>query len=254
MARQVFFDPFGSYVSGFDRGAGRQLQTEGATRQARAQDYDFNTLAPYRLAAMQREDQLGKTILPFQEQLAPFSLLNAQGNFYDAQLKRAGDFAQATNVVAPAANLMDRYFGVTPATTSVGGGDPVTTFFMNNPNGGDPIPVSQQPNTRQGLLDFFNWDRLLKSRQLEDLQNYRQGLVTSANQRAAAAQTSAQARLDAILAKHYQNAGGVTGSSLSGFGSPIDFTNPSLFDPQNTLDQSIPDQNTDLNQFNLGSP
>jgi hypothetical protein len=247
MARQVFFDPFGQYTEGFDRGAGRQIQTEGAARQARAQDYDFNTMAPYRLAAVQREDQLGKTTLPYQEALAPYALDTARANRYDTLSKQAGDFAQMFNTPAPLQQLAYQYFGITPANTSVGPhGEQNTQLFMNDPSG-NPVAVSQQPNIGQHVLDYLNWARNLQSRQLLNQQQYQQGVLQNTSNRNDAYQTTAQARMYGALGHYYQGAGGINAGSLFGGNMPNDLMSSGYYqNPQ----QQAPQQG--LDEYNLG--
>lgn len=242
MARQVFFNPFGSYTEGFDQGAGRQIQAEGAKRQARSQDFDFNNFVPLRLAEAQRQDQLGRTLLPYQEGLAPYALLNAQGNFYDAQARRAADLARATTNVDPLEQLYSKYFNFTPATSSAPGSAPVTTLFTPDENG-NLQPTATVPNLRQHILDYADWTRLLQARQLGDLENYRAAGLQNTADRNNAYQLQAQARWQEAMRKFYGANGGVTANSLFGTDAP-DLTDPSFY-----TDPSA----AGLSDFNLGT-
>lgn len=228
MARQVFFDPFGSYTEGFDRGAQRQTQTEGAVRTARAQDYDFNELAPYRLAAMQREDQLGRATLPYQMQLAPFALDTARANRYDTLLRQAKDYATLFNTPAPLEHLANQYFNITPAQSQVGNGPPVTELFMTGRDG-NPVPVSQVPNLGQHILDTLNWGRLLQAQQLQNQQAYRTGMLQNRADYNNAYRIGAQGRMYGALGRYGMQP--ITGNSLFGSSLPTDMSND-----QNNLD------------------
>jgi hypothetical protein len=250
MARNVYFDPFGSYAEGFDRGAGRQIQTEGAARTTRAQDYDFNTLAPYRLNAVQREDELGKTTLPYQQALAPFALDTARTNRFDAQVRQGKDFATLFNTPAPLEQLYYQHYGITPTSTSVNGGPPSTELFMNGQNG-QPVSIGQQPNMGQSILDYLNWQRDIQSRQLQNTQQYQQGVLQNTANRNDAYQTSAEARMFGARARYYQNAGGINGGSLFGSNMPADLMQSGYFADPNAQPQQ-PQQNPQLQDYNLG--
>lgn len=252
MARQVMFDPFGSYTQGFDQGVGRQIQQEGAVRQARAQDYDMNVMAPYRLAAVQREDQLGRTTLPYQQALAPYALDTARANRYDTLSRQAGNFAQMFNTPAPLEHLAYQYFGVQPTSVSTGNGPPTTTLFMNGANG-NPIPVSEQPNLSQHVLDYLNWSRDLQSRQLQNQQMYQSGMLQNAATRNDAYATGQDARMYGAMGRYYQNAGGINGGSLFGSGMPNDLSDPSYYaPPQGAQPQQQQPAADELGNYNLG--
>jgi hypothetical protein len=64
--RDVYFDPFGSYTQGYDKGTQRQMDLEANTRAARDSDYKYNVLNPYELKSIQRTDKLGEYALPAQ--------------------------------------------------------------------------------------------------------------------------------------------------------------------------------------------
>lgn len=245
MARQVFFDPFGSYTEGFDRGAARQTQTEGAVRNARAQDFDFNNLAPFRLAAAQREDQLGKATLPYQIQLAPYALDTARANRYDTLMRQAKDFAPLFNTTAPLEQLAYQYFGITPGTVDTGDGNPNTQLFMQGRDG-NPVPVSQVPNLGQHILDTLNWNRELQSRQLQNQQMYQRELLQNRADYNQFYGLGAQGRLYSGLGRLYGANGTqpVTGGSL--------FGGSALPDPFSVQQGAQGTQNQDLGEYNLG--
>jgi hypothetical protein len=245
------FDPFGSYTQGFDQGAGRQIQQEGAMRQDRAMD-NTNALAPYQLAAAQREDTLGKTTLPYQQALAPFALDTARANRYDTQVRQAGNFAQTFNAPAPLEHIMQQYFGVTPANVSTGNGPPTTTLFMNDANG-NPVPISSTPNLGQHVLDYLNWQRAIQARQLENQQQYQSGIIQNTAARNEAYGVGQQARMLGAYGRYYQGAGGINGNSLFGGNMPMDLTNPGYY-TQPQQPQGYPPQVGVDPAYNLGTP
>lgn len=253
MARQVMFDPFGSYTQGFDQGAGRQIQTEGATRQARAQDYDFNTLAPYRLNAVKREDELGNASLPVQKELLGFTIPNAQANLYDKIRPQALNFAQTYNTPAPLQSLDYSRFGITPTTTSVGGHQQ-QTLYMQGPTG-EMIPVSTQQDFGQTALDNIDWQRRLQAQQLFNTQQYQSGMLQNTAARNDAYQVTAQARMMGALGRYYQGAGGLSGTSLFGSGMPTDLMGAGYYQGPEQMPQQMPQQmpvNPELQDFNIG--
>lgn len=89
MARQVYYDPFGSRLAGYRAGVQDETNLQEQTRRARVADYDFNNFAPLRLNQARRQDQLETTALPYQqrayglqERAAAAGLFNVeQGNF-----------------------------------------------------------------------------------------------------------------------------------------------------------------------------
>ena len=114
MARQVFFDPFGSETQGFNLGANTQMQAESGMRQARAQDYDYNNFAPLRLAAAQRQDQLGQAALPFQKAQLPLQQRMYQTQVFGAEKPYYEDFFRSTHIGTPLQQAYENFLGLTP--------------------------------------------------------------------------------------------------------------------------------------------
>lgn len=222
MARQVMFDPFGSYTQGFDSGAGRQIQTEGAVRQARAQDYDFNTLAPFRLNAIKREDELGAATLPVQKQLLQFTIPNAQANLYDKIYPQAVNAAQIFNTPAPLENLVYDRFGLHKATVGTPGSQEQTLFQVDS--NGNYVPVSRQPDFGATALNNLNYARNYQIANMGDLQQYRLAGLTNQAGMVDARQTAAQAAMARAMQMHYPN--GVTGGAMVGSGMATGMSMP----------------------------
>src|SRR6478609_8728636 len=78
MARQVYFDPFGSYTRGYDSGSQQEQQLQQNVRLARDSDYKYNVLNPLEFNKLQREDTLGRNALPYQIKMLPLGYDNAQ--------------------------------------------------------------------------------------------------------------------------------------------------------------------------------
>lgn len=49
MAREVYFDPYGSYTRAYDQGTARENETQRNVREARQQDFNFYGMAPLQL-------------------------------------------------------------------------------------------------------------------------------------------------------------------------------------------------------------
>ena len=132
MARQVFFDPFGRATEGYNLGMGQEMNLQRGVREARAQDYDFNVMNPYRLAATQRQDILGANSLPYQLQMAPIGLDEAKTALATHQLPLAENFFRQTGIMSPWAGTYANAFGLTPASRDEQGN---ISYTMRGPNG-----------------------------------------------------------------------------------------------------------------------
>jgi hypothetical protein len=54
--RQVYSDPFGSYIGGFDKGLTRQMEVEQQIRANRNNDFNFNNMVPLEFQHAQRQN------------------------------------------------------------------------------------------------------------------------------------------------------------------------------------------------------
>lgn len=215
MARQVFFDPFGSYTRGFDAGAQRQTGLEDSVRRARAQDYDFNVLQPYRTAALQRGDQLDTAAQPYKINMLPIGYQNAVDNLYGNEFNQGMQLAKIFNLTQPLMNTVGRHFGINFATAGNGDGS-ATTAYMHGPDG-RLYPVAQQPNYGQQILNNINWERLFQARQADNMNNYRNSALGVSADRYDAYRLGQQAQL---LRAMNAGSGGFspTGIGVTGFG------------------------------------
>lgn len=227
MARQVYFDPFGSYTHGFDMGAQRQMGIEDSVRRARAQDYDYNVLQPYRTAAVQRQDQLDTRAQPYKINMLPIGYQNALDNMYMNQYGLAQRGAQTFGIPQPLTDWGSKVFGLQFATTS----DPATgmnTTILARGADGQLYPVARQHNYGQQVLDQgANFDRNLKLEQLRNQQMYYGGMTDYRQQEAMARQIAAQA---AMLRAQGIGAGTYTpnGAELAGFKNGYPGYDPTL--------------------------
>lgn len=86
MARDVYFDPFGSFAGGYERGAQLEQQQQTQLRAARDSDYKFNTLNPLELQGLQRENYYGQRKLPYDVAALPIAYSNAVVDNQNKQL------------------------------------------------------------------------------------------------------------------------------------------------------------------------
>lgn len=108
--RQVYFDPFGNYVQGFDQGAARQQSIESGVRTARAQDFDYNMLAPYRLNEARRADMLGEAALPYQTRALGTNEQRANNALFNENYGINQTLGRDFGVVQPLIQqMLDRY-------------------------------------------------------------------------------------------------------------------------------------------------
>lgn len=156
MARQVFFDPFGRATEGYNLGMQQEQQLQHNVRDARAQDYDFNVMNPYRLASTQRADILGASALPYQLQMQPLGLDEAKTALATHQLPLAEQWYRATGMAAPYAGVFGNAFGLNPASRDAQGN---INYTMRGPDGTQQNVGSFNP---QGTLDFLNLPQQLE--------------------------------------------------------------------------------------------
>ena len=114
MARQVYFDPFGSYINAYDKGVGRQMELESNRRQARAQDFDYNFMLPFRFKTAQRDDIVGAHGLEARKQMIDLGLETARYNNAVTGLGAYKQFGLALGApVDPTIGLYNRLTGYT---------------------------------------------------------------------------------------------------------------------------------------------
>lgn len=109
MARQVYFDPFGAYTEAYDRGVGRQIQLEGATRDARARDWDYENMAPLRLSAARRADTLGRERLPYDIRALGLNERLASTNLFDRESAALANLGKTYGTYAPFYTAAQQY-------------------------------------------------------------------------------------------------------------------------------------------------
>lgn len=89
MARSVYADPFGSYIQGYDTGAQREMALQRGTRDARAMDWDMYNMKPIELETAQRNNAYQQFADPFQRQMLPIGLRNAQNAGFLSNIQAA---------------------------------------------------------------------------------------------------------------------------------------------------------------------
>lgn len=226
MARQVYFDPFGSYTRGFDTGAQRQMGLEDSVRRSRAQDYDYNVLQPYRTSAIQRQDQLDTRAQPYKINMLPIGYQNALDNMYTNQYGLAQRGAQTFGIPQPLLDWGTKAFGLHYGTTDTGNGGVNTTIYGRGADG-QLYPIAQQPHYGQQVLDNgANFERNLQLEQLHNQQMYYGGMTNYRAQDAMARQIAAQAAM--LRARGMGGTYAPNGAGMAGFGDGYPGYDPTL--------------------------
>lgn len=103
--RQVYFDPFGSRLEGFQQGVRDESGLQAATRTARASDWDYNNMAPLRLRAETREQNFQDYADPYRRQLQGLGVRQTAANLFGTEQPLYERVGQVTgNYAAPLAN------------------------------------------------------------------------------------------------------------------------------------------------------
>lgn len=103
MARNVYFDPFGSRVEGYRAGVQDEQSLQGATRAARAIDWDYNNMKPLELDTARRVNAYGAYA-------DPFLRADIKRQDYRANLQDALGFTRRTGNEAPSQYVDFKYF------------------------------------------------------------------------------------------------------------------------------------------------
>lgn len=214
MARQVFFDPFGSYTQGFDSGVQRQTGLEDSVRRARAQDYDFNVLQPYRTAAVQRQDQLDTRAQPYKINMLPIGYQNALDNMYGNQFNQRIDLAKYTGLTQPLLDTIHRQYGLGFATANGPEGSQTNVYARGAD--GQLYPTGAFNDFRNSILNNIRWPQLFQERQAENQNQYRQHYLGVQDNRYDAYMLGQQAAL--MRAMNGGGAGYPSGAMFTGFG------------------------------------
>lgn len=109
MARQVYYDPYGMRTEGFRAGMKDMMELQDQTRRARASDWDYNNIAPLRLAQARREDQYGIAALPYRERALGINENTQLGGLYDANQQRFAQYGMQRGDYAPLLADQDLY-------------------------------------------------------------------------------------------------------------------------------------------------
>lgn len=92
MARQVFFDPFGSAVQGYNLGMQQEQNLQKNARDARQQDWQYNNVNPIQLSNMKLDNQFNQAVQPYRIQSAPYYLANTQADYLTRALPGAATY------------------------------------------------------------------------------------------------------------------------------------------------------------------
>lgn len=110
MAREIYADPFGSYIGGYDLGAQREQQIQRGVRDAREMDWNYYNMNPIALETAQRNNAFQAYGDQFQRQLLPIGVRNAQANLFTNEYNAAQPFEQY-GILGPTGHAMASYMG-----------------------------------------------------------------------------------------------------------------------------------------------
>jgi hypothetical protein len=206
MAREVYADPFGSYIQGYDTGVQRQMQQEQNVRAARDVDWNFYNMKPIELETAQRNNAFQAYADPYQRRMLPIGVDRARTELFTNQFNAAMPLSYL-GLTGPAASAIGNYTGMGFVNSQDG-----TQFY--NPNGGGAVgptitpegfnsvyPVMREEQNRLSQEDWLRRYQIESQRQ--------EAISKDAYARSVAAQ-------EADVARRTQ--GGATGYTM---GSPM---------------------------------
>lgn len=102
MARQVYYDPFGARLAGYQAGVNDEVQLQDQTRRARASDWDYTNIAPLQLSQAQRANSLGEFADPYMRNQYGINQRMQLANLFGAEQPNYERIGQATGNYSPA--------------------------------------------------------------------------------------------------------------------------------------------------------
>lgn len=101
MARQVYYDPFGMRTAGYQQGIKDEVTLQDQTRRARAADWDHTNVAPLRLNALRRADDLGAFGQQYEKNKYGINERQALSNLASTELPHLQTYGQITGDQSP---------------------------------------------------------------------------------------------------------------------------------------------------------
>jgi hypothetical protein len=157
MAREVYADPFGSYVRGYDTGTQREMALQRGVRDARETDYNFYNIKPLELNTALRNDEIGAAAQPYRLKLLPLGYQNAVASGMATQLDAYGRLLPY-GIQQPTNEAIQRATGLGYVGSPVDGGRFIDQF--GNPASRDLLPE-----------DYLNADPGLRGEQYKRTQD-----------------------------------------------------------------------------------
>lgn len=102
MARQVYYDPFGARLAGYQAGVNDEVQLQDQTRRARASDWDYNNIAPLQLSQARRAESLGEFADPYMRNQYGINQRMQLAGLFGAEQPNYERIGQATGNYSPA--------------------------------------------------------------------------------------------------------------------------------------------------------
>lgn len=155
MARQVYFDPFGSSLRGYRQGQQDEQTLQHNTRAARLADYNFNNVLPLNTQILHNKAELSSYSLPVQEKMVDLGLDRAKNNLYSQNLGLTDELARRTHVTYPMEQLLAQHFNITPEYDENGN----VAYYTQTPEGRVQVGAIHNPN--EALFDYVNEPRVL---------------------------------------------------------------------------------------------
>lgn len=191
MARQVYYDPFGSRLDGYRQGVADEVGVQGSVRQARNSDWNYNNVLPLALQTAQREEAYNQYADPYRRQNTVYESMGLGDKTALGRYGTLGTIGSALGTQHPTEAFGRTYlsgnFGVPGVEQSVlgallqGSYDPgvVADSFSHDPRRGQMVLDSLgllpfDPNRERGIEQYQNFDRALEQAKL-GLDYYRAG-------------------------------------------------------------------------------
>lgn len=149
--RQVYFDPFGSYVAGLDKGIERQSLLEQRARENRSTDWNYFNIDPLKLETARRENAYQAWGEPLRRQVAQANAEQAVRGSTAGELDFQQKYGAPFGITQPYFDAYGRYSGINMQPTGV----PNQFNYVDSQG----RIVGTQNNPGQTMLDYWNYDK-----------------------------------------------------------------------------------------------
>lgn len=203
MAREIYADPFGSYITGYDTGAQRQMAQEQNVRAAREVDWNYYNMKPIELATAQRNNEFQAYGDQFQRSMLPIGVDKARAGLFNDQFQASQPFSYM-GLMNPMADAMKNYSGYGYVNSDQG-----TQFY--GPHGGGAVGPMITPQAANAVYPDMRKEQYARDQDAW-MRQYQVNTQALEAQRNAAYAASVQAQADAAAAR-------VSGGGGIGYGA-----------------------------------